>query len=102
MGKLDTHLIHTRIIDLATKIFLSISMRSTHEALGFCLKLTNIAHNLCWYAGNDFSGGNIFCHDRTCANDSIVSDSYARQNNRTISNKNVISYGNTTDPCISS
>lgn len=102
MSQLGTHLIHTRFVNLITKIFLPISMRRTHEALGFCFKLANIAHNLCRNAGNDFSDGNIFCHDRARTHNSIISDRYARQNNRAISNKNVIAYGNTTNPCISS
>lgn len=102
MSQLSTHLIHTRFVNLIAKIFLPISMRRAHEALGFCLKLANIAHNLCRNTGNDFSDGNIFCHDRTCTHNSIISDRYARQNNRTISNKNVIAYGNTTDSRIAS
>lgn len=80
MSQLGTHLIHTRFVNLVTKIFLPISMRRTQEALGFCFKLANIAHNPCRNAGNDFSDGNIFCHDRACTNNSIISDGNPRQN----------------------
>ena len=102
MNKVSPHLIHTRFVNLITKIFLPISMRRTHEALGFCLKLANIAHNLCRNTGDNFSSGNVFSHDCASTHNCISSNGNTRQNDRTISNKNVIAYRNTTNPRVTS
>ena len=80
MGKLGPHLVHARFVNLPTKIILPINMGRAHEALSLRLKLANIAYYFCRNAGNDFSSGNIFCHDRACTYNGIVSNGNTRQN----------------------